>query len=105
MKILSAQKDTPSHKKQSRTSNFSQASKKSKHKHQYQPCLLSENSRFGRADYCTICGKINNLRLAETERLPSGCYRMLSQEEILNLYKDYPVFVVSDIFVSYVSLP
>lgn len=104
LKVLSAQMETPSHRKRSKTSSLSKSFKKSKHKHMYQPCLLSENSRLCRASYCTICGKINDLRFSETERLPSGCYRLLSQEEVWNLYKDYPVFEVSDVFVSHVSL-
>lgn len=46
-------------------SNISKSNRKSKHKHQYEECLIQYNFRYANKDhlmtnihsYCTICGK------------------------------------------------
>lgn len=55
-------------------SNISKSNRKSKHKHQYEECLIQYPITFagksytktGLYNYCTICGKIGN-RFPETE--------------------------------------
>ena len=58
--------EIPKYKK-SKKSNISKSNHKSKHKHQYEECLIQYRSTFiGKTHlnislytYCTICGKIN----------------------------------------------
>ena len=68
-------------------SSVSSASKKSKHKHIYKDCLLIMENGPHKAQYCTICGKIGNIEFFETEKVNGG-YRMLTDTEIYNKYKD-----------------
>lgn len=100
-------------------SNISKVKKKSKHKHQYEECLIQYNMKIGLiskptalttslGSYCTICGKIGDRfkeensivkdyrRIVET---PIGrCYQMISSEELYEKYHNkMPVFFVADI--------
>ena len=104
-------------------SNISKSSKKSKHKHQYEECLIQYNMSFnGKSNihtslssYCTICGKIG-YRFKEEKSIvtdyltiintPIGkCYQLISDEK---LYEEYhtklPVFFVEDMFSDYVCI-
>ena len=96
-------------------SNKSKASRKSNHRHKYTPCILSYPmlSRFnGSSDlgyalgsYCSICGKVGDIKFSETERISnSPLYRVLSDEEMLERHKALPIKSVNDIFDLYVSL-
>lgn len=99
-------------------SNISKANKKSKHKHQYEECLIQYNMKIGLINkpttlvtslhsYCTICGKIGD-RFKEDRSIvkdyrrtvdtPIGkCYQMISDEELYEKYHDkLPVFFVED---------
>lgn len=99
-------------------SNISKAKKKSKHKHQYEECLIQYNMKIGLINkpttlvtslhsYCTICGKIGD-RFKEDKSIvkdyrhtvdtPIGkCYQMISDEELYERYYDkLPVFFVED---------
>ena len=98
-------------------SNISKSNRKSKHKHQYEECLIQYKSTFtgkthlntGLYTYCTICGKINE-RFKEnksivkdyvrTVDIPIGkCYSRISDEELYEKYYDkLPVFFVEDIY-------
>lgn len=98
-------------------SNISKVKKKSKHKHQYEECLIQYKSIFiGKTHlntslytYCTICGKINE-RFKENKSIvkdyirevnsPIGkCYSRISGEELYEKYNDkLSVFFVEDIF-------
>ena len=59
--------EVPKYLKQ-KESNISKANKKSKHKHQYEECLIRYNGNWERKiksiqslnSYCIICGKIND---------------------------------------------
>ncbi len=100
-------------------SNISKIEKKSKHKHQYEECLIQYNMKIGLiskptalttslGSYCTICGKIGDRfkeensivkdyrRIVET---PIGrCYQMISSEELYEKYHNkMPVFFVADV--------
>ena len=100
-------------------SNISKSNRKSKHKHQYEECLIQYRSTFaektclntGLYTYCTICGKINE-RFKENKSIVKDyirevnspiskckCYSRISDEELYERYRDkMPVFFVEDIF-------
>ena len=115
--------EIPKYLKQ-KESNISKSNRKSKHKHQYEECLIKNKSIFaGKTHlntdlytYCTICGKINE-RFKENKSIvkdyirevnsPIGkCYSRISDEELYEKYHDkLPVFFVEDIFKEkYVNL-
>lgn len=105
--------EIPKHKKNT-GSNISKAKKKSKHKHQYEECLIQYNSSIKKghlitslSSYCTICGKIED-RFKEDKSIvkdyrrtvdtPIGkCYSTIPSEELYEKYHDkLPVFSVED---------
>ena len=78
---------------------------KSDHKHQYDDCLLvDEENRPHKAEYCIICGKINNVKVFETERIDGGRFRMLTCDEVFQKYKGLKQFQVKDMWDKYVSI-
>ena len=100
-------------------SNISKAKKKSKHKHQYEECLIQNKSIFagktrlniGLYTYCTICGKINErfkgnksivkdyIREVNSPIGKCKCYSRISDEELYEKYHNkLPVFFVDDIY-------
>ena len=98
-------------------SDVSKSNRKSKHKHQYEECLIQYESTFvGKTRrhtilnaYCTICGKIGSVKNgrceAELEHLRksrqgnSKSYVFISDEEIYERYHNkIPVFFVEDIY-------
>lgn len=88
-------------KKQSK----SKSANKSDHKHQYENCLLvDDENRPHKAEYCKICGKINNVKAFETERIDGGRFRMLTDDEVFQKYKDLEQFQVKDMWDKYVSI-
>ena len=96
-------------------SNISKSTRKSKHKHQYNECLiqyhLPRNTRtyISLYSYCIICGKIGD-KFKEDKSIvkdyrrtvvtPIGkCYALISDEELYEKYHDkLPVFFVEDDF-------
>ena len=83
----------------------SKSSSKSDHKHQYDDCLLvDEENRPHKAEYCVICGKINNVKAFETERIDGGRFRMLTYDEVFQKYKSLKQFQVKDIWDKYVTI-
>lgn len=84
-------------------SSVSSASKKSKHKHIYKDCLLIMENGPHKAQYCTICGKIGNIEFFETEKVNGG-YRMLTDTEIYNKYKNIIKFEIESVFQKYVVI-
>lgn len=107
--------------KKNTESNISKANKKSKHKHQYEECLIQYKLKFsdrvhtGLSSYCTVCGKIggkfdDDKSIVADYRIKIGspiglCWKLMSDEE---LYKKYhnrmPVFFIEDLFSNYVNL-
>lgn len=100
-------------------SNISKSNRKSKHKHQYEECLIQYKSTFagkthlntGLYTYCTICGKINErfkegksivkdyIREVNSPIEKCKCYSRISDEELYENYHDkLPAFFVEDIF-------
>ncbi len=95
-------------------SNISKSNRKSKHKHQYNECLIQYESTFagketGLYSYCTLCGKIGD-RFKENKSIVNDylrtihtsvgkCYSVISGTELYERYHDkLLVFFVEDIF-------
>ncbi len=114
--------DTPKYHK-STESNISKSNRKSKHKHQYEECLIQYPIAFaGRTfintklyGYCFICGKIGSVKngkyKAELEQLEklrqdnSNFLIAISGEEIFERYHNkLPIFYIEDSFADYVVL-
>lgn len=111
------EQEIPKYKKKSKAKGL----KRSKHKHEYKPCLVhleeeipSINEPSGKrkvdsyfyAEYCTICGKLTNPKFIEgkpLEERPEYSV-MLTNEEIKEKYKDLEVKEVQDYFQKYVSV-
>lgn len=104
-------------------SNISKSNRKSKHKHQYEECLIQYPITFAGKTftstklygYCYICGKIGSVKNgkyeAELEQLRksrqdnSNFLIAISGEEIYERYHNrLPVFYVEDSFTDYVVL-
>ncbi len=123
-KINFTDQDVPKYLK-STESNVSKSSHKSKHKHQYEECLIQykwnlksnafskeekERMHTSLSSYCIICGKIggiikNSKYQKEIETLQkqrqtwSNFWTIISGEEVYEMYHDkLPVFFVEDIF-------
>ena len=78
---------------------------KSDHKHQYDDCLLVDGENHPhKAQYCKICGKINNVKVFETEREDGGFYRMLTFDDVFEKYQRLKKFKGRDIWAKYVSI-
>ena len=88
--------EEPKYKKK-KGSSMSKSKVKSKHKHQYKQCLLLNSGRPHRAFYCTLCGKVKNIKFFEMEPIGNGLFRMLTTEEVLKRYSDLERFEISDL--------
>lgn len=98
--------EVPKYKKK-KESSTSKSMTKSKHKHDYsKECLLiaDASNHPCYATYCNICGKIENVKLWETERTDEGCFRTLSFGEVYEKYKDLEKIHVDDIWQKYVPI-
>lgn len=110
------EQEIPKYRK-STESDISKSNRKSKHKHQYEECLIQYNFKYVNEDiittglytYCTICGKIGD-RFKEDKSIvkdyrktvdtPIGkCYSLITSEELYEKYHSkMPVFFVEDIY-------
>lgn len=103
----------------SKESNISKSNRKSKHKHQYEECLLQYDlvgyPHTELSSYCIICGKIGDgfkvdkSIVKDYRRIVDisigKCYSLISNEELYENYHDkLPVFFIGDAFNKYVSL-
>lgn len=88
--------------KKKKESSISHAAKKSKHKHDYHPCIVkytylfinSEHTYHMLADQCSICGKVANEHTLTEPYLLEGrgkVFRQLTDEELLAAYPDLPI--------------
>lgn len=104
-------------------SNISKSNRKSKHKYQYNECLIQYNFNFADkihittylCSYCTLCGKIGD-RFKENKSIVNDylrtihtsvgkCYSVMSGTELYERYHDkLPVFFVEDMFEKYIDL-
>lgn len=114
--------EAPKYRK-SKDSNVSKISKKSKHKHLYEECLIrydfsvmdKPTTHTSLCSYCTICGKIGE-RFKEDKSIVSDYTRKstifgktydsyISSDELYEKYKDkLPIFKLNDMFDHYVNL-
>lgn len=125
------EQEIPKYLKQ-KESDVSKSNRKSKHKHQYEECLIQYKWNFksnaftqeekerihtSLSSYCTICGKIGGIIknskyqkeidvLQKQRQTGSNFWISLSGEEIYKMYHDkLPVFFVDNIFTEkYVNL-
>lgn len=96
--------EIPKHHKK-KPSSISKSNAKSKHKHEYKPCLLIHNERPHWATVCKICGKINNLRFFEVEKIKGQPYaRQLDDDEVFEKYNDLKRYYIDDIRQRYISI-
>ena len=114
--------EIPKYLKQ-KESNTSKSNRKSKHKHQYEECLIQYPIAFaGRTHistklygYCSICGKIGSVKngkyKTELEQLEksrqdnSNFLITISGEEIYKRFHNkLPIFYIDDPFTNYVVL-
>lgn len=98
-------------------SNISKSNRKSKHKHQYEECLIQYSFSFAGKNnihtqlcsYCTICGKIGDKFKDEDSIVKDyrrtvdtsigKYYSMITSEELYKKYHDrIPVFFIEDIY-------
>lgn len=124
------EQEIPKYLKQ-KESDVSKSNRKSKHKHQYEECLIQYKWNFksnaftqeekerihtSLSSYCTICGKIGGIiknskyqkeikTLQKQRQARNNFWESISGEEIYEMYHDkLPVFFVEDIFGKYVDL-
>lgn len=83
----------------------SKSENKSDHKHQYKDCLLvNDNNRPHKAEYCEICGKINNIQFFETVQSDNASVRLMTANEVFQKYKNLEQFRVKDVRDKYVPI-
>ena len=124
------EQEIPKYLKQ-KESNISKSNRKSKHKHQYEECLIQykrnlKSNAFTQEEkerihtllssYCTICGKIGGIiknskyqkeikALQKQRQTGNNFWISISGEEIYEMYHDkLPVFFAEDMFGKYVDL-
>ncbi len=106
--------DIPKYKKKKK-STISKSREKSKHKHEYtEKCIVKyptplfyfDKISLGVATYCKYCGKIESIRKPNVERDVDGkkITHYMTNEEILETYKDLEVVEISDYFQKYVPV-
>ena len=109
---LSLDLDIPKYLKR-KENDISKANKKSKHKHQYEECLIRykwnwEENKIHTSlnSYCTICGKINDKMnnsividyMKKVDTSVGKCYIQISEDILYDTYHGrLPVFFVEDI--------
>lgn len=86
-------KEIPKYRKKRKKKNV----KKSDHKHQYIDVLIRRKNKesfwYSHGKVCKVCGRIGEERYFETEEVEGkGYFRCLTQEELLEKYKDLPIF-------------
>ena len=85
-------------------SSVSKSKVKTKHKHQYKKCILIKDARPYRASYCIVCGKINDLKFGESERMENGAYRQLNDDEVFKKHSDLEQIEINDIRQKFIVL-
>lgn len=90
-------------------SDVSKSERKAKHKHQYKDCLFLleyfKDDPAAIGEYCELCGKIKNYIFPSRRIEKSGLvfHVMMNKEEILEAYKELPVFVLKEWGQKYVE--
>lgn len=87
------------------SSDTSQASRKSKHKHDYEECLVTEDGvKFHLASRCIICNKLGDIQFFVVEKSQDAQGRVTSvvmpQEKLMEKYGHLDKYKVEDFFKS-----
>lgn len=71
---------------------------KSKHKHDYVECILHDenNNVYMHSEYCSICDKIGETKIFETEANDKGRSVIISNERLLEKYSHLEVLKIRD---------
>ena len=100
-------KEAPNYKKK----KVSKKTERAKHKHTYEfgLCTIVGEKEFKRnymrVEYCTICGKIYNRYILESEDVPGKkVHRVLTNEEIYEKYKNLKQFNIDGAFDKFVTI-
>lgn len=102
------EQEIPKHKKK-KPSSVSKSEYKSKHKHEYVEAVCIMPSYYNKEmvniiSYCKKCGKIYNFH-RPYEKTRMGTYRMLTDEEILEKYKDLKTIKLDKMIFHYRNIP
>lgn len=104
MMLIKIADDIPKHIKK-KNSSVSKSQVKTNHKHQYEDVLFvdKEYRHLHKGTCCSICGKIGDLKIRDTEKLEDGRYRALSCSEMEEKYKDssLPRVEIETVFEKY----
>ena len=113
--------DIPKYRKKKK-STTSKSQEKSKHKHEYtEKCIIKYPTPYLKylngkefsvcvITYCKYCGKVGDSVPTNTEQeyidkfLKRPIKRPMTDEEILEYYKDLDVVEVEDVFVKYIPI-
>ena len=66
--------------------------------------MFIENKIPHHGTYCSICGKIGNVHLIETEKLNNGMWRELDYDEVYQMYKYLDQIHIDDIFQKFIPI-
>lgn len=103
MSTIETYEEIPKYRK--KKSSKSKSESKANHKHQYMDCLLvDDNNRPHKAEYCEICGKINNVQFFEMVESDNASARLMTADEIFRKYKNLEQFRVKDVRDKYVPI-
>lgn len=71
---------------------------KSRHKHDYIECILHDevNNVYMHSEYCSICDKIGETKIFETELDDNGRSVTISNERLLEKYNHLEVLKIRD---------
>lgn len=89
------------------SSDTSQANRKSKHKHDYEECLVTEDGvKFHLANRCVICNKLGDIQFFVTEKVQvlqgeiAVTSIVMPQEKLMEKYGHLDKYKVEDFFKS-----
>ena len=89
--------------KKKSSSDVSQAKRKSKHKHDYEECLVTEDGiKFHLASRCVICNKLGDVQFFVVEKIQDSQGRNVSvvmpQDKLMEKYGHLKKYKVEDFF-------
>lgn len=106
MNNIKLENDIPKYRKKKKSST-SKSNEKSNHKHEYVDCLLvtkNENRPY-KAKYCSICGKVSDIKFFEFVPSDATYSRMLSDDEVFEKHKDLEHIYIDEIWkLKYISI-
>lgn len=104
MALITTIDDIPKHIKK-KDSSVSKSQVKANHKHQYEDVLFvdKEYRHLHKGTCCSICGKVGDMKMHDTEKLEDGRYRALSNSEMKEKYEgsSLPRIEIETVFEKY----